>query len=105
MALVVPTGPDATSGNPQPDLRRHRSRLWRADRRHPRLLGANIEGETTPPTDRFRQVEAGDIFGCGVKTDGTPACWGFDAFGQATPPDIAWQPRLDARGHPNRGVR
>jgi len=32
------------------------------------------------------QVSAGDYHTCGLRTDGTLACWGDNGFGQATPP-------------------
>jgi alpha-tubulin suppressor-like RCC1 family protein len=31
-------------------------------------------------------VSAGDSHTCGVKTDGTIACWGSNSYGKATPP-------------------
>ena len=31
-------------------------------------------------------MSAGDGHTCGVRTDGTLACWGDNCFGQATPP-------------------
>ena len=34
----------------------------------------------------FASVSAGDYFACGLKTDGSIACWGENASGQATPP-------------------
>ena len=34
----------------------------------------------------FTQVAAGDIHGCGVKRDGSVACWGDNRSGQSTPP-------------------
>ena len=40
----------------------------------------------TPPTGEFASVSAGGIHTCGVKTDGSVACWGYDDSGQATPP-------------------
>jgi alpha-tubulin suppressor-like RCC1 family protein len=38
------------------------------------------------PADTFSQVSAGDSHTCGLKTDGTVACWGFNGNSQATPP-------------------
>jgi hypothetical protein len=38
--------------------------------------GANYAGENTPPDGTFVQISAGPDFTCGVKTDGTIACWG-----------------------------
>ena len=40
----------------------------------------------TPPSGEFASVSAGGIHTCGVKTDGSVACWGYDDSGQATPP-------------------
>ena len=34
----------------------------------------------------FTQVSAGDMYTCGVKTDGAVACWGDNYYGQGTPP-------------------
>ena len=31
-------------------------------------------------------VDAGEQHTCGLRTNGTIACWGSDGFGQATPP-------------------
>ncbi len=39
-----------------------------------------------PPETEFASVSAGGFHTCGVKTDGSAACWGFDDSGQATPP-------------------
>ena len=35
----------------------------------------------------YAQVSAGGLHTCGLKTDGTLACWGDNGEGQATPPD------------------
>ncbi len=47
------------------------------------------DGTTTakpaPPAGSFSQVATGDTHTCGVKQDGTVACWGSDAYGKATP--------------------
>ena len=54
-------------------------------------------GESVAPTGTFSQVSAGQLHSCGVRTDGTLACWGagtkqgdcsndIDACGQAVPP-------------------
>ncbi len=34
----------------------------------------------------FASVSAGDLHTCGVKPDGSVQCWGYDDFGEATPP-------------------
>jgi len=44
------------------------------------------EPTPTPPAGTFSQVSAGGRHTCGVKTDGTLACWGNNDVGQATPP-------------------
>jgi hypothetical protein len=41
----------------------------------------------TPPAGTFTQVSAGGSHNCGVRADGTLACWGWNDYGQATPPD------------------
>ena len=53
---------------------------------HGRRSGLLGDGEATPPAGTFTQVSAGFEHTCGVRTDGTLACWGDDTFGQATPP-------------------
>jgi alpha-tubulin suppressor-like RCC1 family protein len=35
-------------------------------------------------------VAAGNAFTCGIKANGTIACWGDDTYGQATPPTGAF---------------
>ena len=39
-----------------------------------------------PPAVAFLTVSAGTSFACGLKTDGTVACWGDNSAGEATPP-------------------
>src|SRR5207302_2012237 len=39
-----------------------------------------------PPSGTFTEVTAGDYYTCGMKTDGTLACWGQNSGGVATPP-------------------
>ena len=34
----------------------------------------------------LEQVSAGDLHTCGVKSDGTVACWGRNSYGESTPP-------------------
>jgi Regulator of chromosome condensation (RCC1) repeat len=34
----------------------------------------------------FASVSGGNEFACGLRTDGTLACWGNNSFGEATPP-------------------
>ena len=44
-------------------------------------------GQTTPPEGQFASVSAGGDHTCGVRTDGSVACWGSDEYGQTTPPE------------------
>ena len=37
------------------------------------------------PTPDFLALSAGDFHSCGIKIDGTAACWGFDGNGQSSP--------------------
>ena len=39
-----------------------------------------------PPETEFASVSGGASHNCGVKTDGSVACWGQDLFGEGTPP-------------------
>ena len=39
-----------------------------------------------PPASPFASVSAGRYHTCGVKNDGSVACWGYNEDGQATPP-------------------
>jgi hypothetical protein len=50
--------------------------------------GYNSAGQTTPPDDPFKQVSAGAYHSCGLRVDGTLACWGEDYlyFGIIIPP-------------------
>ncbi len=66
--------------------RRHLPYLRCADERHPRVLGRQHQGQATPPAGTFTAVSAGLYHTCGVRTNGTLACWGYNAYGQATPP-------------------
>ena len=43
-------------------------------------------GQATPPDGDFVSVSAGLGHTCGVTTDNTVVCWGYDALGRATPP-------------------
>ena len=53
---------------------------------------ASEPGATSPPVSSsgtlaaFRSVSARYWHTCGVKTDGSVACWGADDYGEATPP-------------------
>ncbi len=58
-----------------------------------RLLGIAILAAATacstsasPSAGTFASVSAGAYHTCGVRTDGTIACWGDNDYGQAAPP-------------------
>ena len=38
-------------------------------------------------SEKFHTVSVGQRHGCGVRMDGTVGCWGWNAEGQATPPE------------------
>jgi alpha-tubulin suppressor-like RCC1 family protein len=38
------------------------------------------------PAGTFTSVDAGQAHNCGIKTDGTVACWGFNSKGETNPP-------------------
>ena len=40
-----------------------------------------------PATETFSQISAGTRHVCGLRTDGTIACWGDNFYGQASPPN------------------
>ena len=43
---------------------------------------AGADGQATPPTGTFSSVSAGGALSCGLRSNGTIACWGYD---QGTP--------------------
>ena len=51
-------------------------------------IGGVPDGGDKDPVDedKWIQVGAGDWHTCGVKTDGSVACWGFNVFEQSIPP-------------------
>ncbi|MCJ7509566.1 MAG: RCC1 domain-containing protein, partial [Dehalococcoidia bacterium] len=52
----------------------------------------------------FSQVSAGGYHNCGVRTDGTLACWGAHGDGRTTPPAGTFS-QVSAGGYHNCGVR
>ena len=70
---------------------------------YPELVGLYL-GQATPPTENFQQISAGDIHTCGIKTDGSIACWGLNRDGQATPPPERFR-QVDAGGFHTCGIK
>ena len=58
----------------------------------------------TPPSGTFVSVSAVLNHTCGVRTDGSVACWGQDLFGEATPPSGEFS-SVSAGGFHTCGVR
>ena len=59
--------------------------------------GYTRDGAATPPAGSFVSVSAGGSHTCGVRIDGSVACWGSnywgsDYYGQATPPAGSFSP-------------
>ena len=50
-------------------------------------LRSRISGTNIWIGVKWASVSAGEAHNCGVRVDGSVACWGYDHFGQATPPD------------------
>ena len=76
--------------------------LWDSDNRDgvPRVLEDDYySGQANPPEGKFQSVSAGSFHTCGVKTDGSVACWGSNSAGQSTPPDGAFRSVSAGRGH------
>lgn len=48
--------------------------------------GSNSEGQSTPPSDTFKQIAVGHEHSCGLRPDGSAICWGWNNKGQASPP-------------------
>ena len=51
-----------------------------------RLVRAIGSGQYGALSNRFIAVSAGGMHSCGIRTDGTLACWGWDGNREATPP-------------------
>ena len=58
----------------------------------------------TPPSGTFVSISARLSHTCGVRTDGSVACWGQDLFGEATPPSGEFS-SVSAGGFHTCGVR
>ena len=60
--------------------------------------------QATAPAGEFISVSAGEHHTCGVRPDGSVACWGNDAYGKATPPKGEFS-SVSAGRHHTCGVR
>ena len=52
-----------------------------------RLEVIDAEASQAISANQFTSVSAGWLHTCGVMVDGSVVCWGYDGFGQATPPE------------------
>ena len=52
--------------------------------------GTTPTARARPPAGTFTQVAGGASHTCGLKTDGTLACWGDNSSGQSTAPAETW---------------
>ena len=66
--------------------------------------GVILPGKPPPPSGSFTSVSAGRYHSCGVRADGSLACWGSDSARQATPPSGSFT-SVSAGGHHSCGVR
>jgi hypothetical protein len=49
--------------------------------------GGNTWGQAPDSrTGPYTQIDAGDLFTCGLKATGTLECWGYNLYGQRNPP-------------------
>ena len=62
------------------------------------------DGEATPLEGKFASVSAGSNHTCGLRLDGSVACWGRAQEGQATPPEGEFS-SVSAGGSHNCGLR
>lgn len=62
---------------------------------------ADTSGCSTPMT----QVSAGRFHTCGIKMDGTAVCWGFNGYGQSSPPPGGTFKQVSAGGAHTCGIR
>ena len=94
---------------PQRDVhrgeRRQRTHLRDPHRRHRQLLGL----QPARPSNRTRRnlhgpIDAGTFHTCGIRTDGTIACWGIDGLGQSSAPEGGFTAVAAGWGH-SCGVR
>ena len=46
--------------------------------------GDHVSGENGPPDEMFTSIAVGFEYACGVRTDGTVACWGSNPSGKAS---------------------
>ena len=60
-------------------------------------------GQATAPEGQFKSVSAGSSHTCGVKADGSVACWGYERYGEATPPEGRFE-SVNAGGRPHLWV-
>ena len=61
-------------------------------------------GESSPPSGSFSSVTAGGNHTCGVRADGSVACWGDNRGGQSRPPSGSFS-SVSAGGSHTCGVR
>ncbi|MCB9665698.1 MAG: hypothetical protein H6732_16435 [Alphaproteobacteria bacterium] len=71
----------------------------------PLCFGLGSRYGAAPPTfGAFAQFDITSDHGCGVRTDGTLACWGNDRVGQATPPAGTFS-KVDVGGTHSCGIQ
>ena len=83
------------------------TRLGGADRwATAQLVGRRATGDTTAgtSTQQFNAVSVGAVHACGLRTDGTVACWGTDRWGETGAPSGIFTAVSAGSGH-SCGVR